>query len=180
MDDYCKRSGQIPAFGDWDHANELPITQYFECARQAGLIRFSSSSGESNPCVPGDLYTVGLRKHSRNLPPARKQVSRVREKRGAPHVKEQKKGGRVCDVTEPPRKYKHQHPHHVPISNHNNDNSKSGEQLKNDVVPPKRLPVRPPKPVDEDLYKIPPELLHSYKRKKRPGFFSCLVPACAS
>ncbi|KAE8722292.1 hypothetical protein F3Y22_tig00014213pilonHSYRG00152 [Hibiscus syriacus] len=26
MDDYCKRSGQIPAFGEWDYANELPIT----------------------------------------------------------------------------------------------------------------------------------------------------------
>ncbi|XWS58465.1 hypothetical protein CRYUN_Cryun08bG0036100 [Craigia yunnanensis] len=173
MDDYCKRSGQIPAFGNWDYANELPITQYFECARQAGLIRFSSSSGESNPCVPADLYAVDLRKHSRNLAPPRK-VSRVREK----HVTEQKKVGRVCDVTEPPRKHRHQHPHHVPISN--NNNSTSSKILKNNVVPPKRLPVRPPKPVDEDLYKIPPELLHSSKQKKMPGFFSCLVPACAT
>ncbi|KAK6243421.1 hypothetical protein QUC31_009830 [Theobroma cacao] len=173
MDDYCKRSGQIPAFGDWDYANELPITQYFECARQAGLIRFSSSSGESNPYVPADLYAVDSRKHSRNLDPPRKQVSRVREKRGL-HVKEQKKAGRVCDVTEPPRKYQHQHPHHVPTLNNNNNNS--GKQLKNDAAPPRR----PPKPVDEDLYKIPPELLHSSKRKKMPGFFSCLVPACAT
>ncbi|XVF30930.1 hypothetical protein REPUB_Repub16aG0101700 [Reevesia pubescens] len=177
MDDYCKRSGQIPAFGDWDYANELPITQYFECARQAGLIRFSSSSGESNPYVPADLYAVDLRKHSRNLAPARK-VSRVREKREAAQVKEPKKGGRVCDVTEPPRKYQHQLPHHHVPANSNNNNTNS-KQLKNDVVPPKRLPVRP-KPVDEDLYKIPPELLHSTKRKKMPGFFACLVPACAT
>ncbi|XVF06505.1 hypothetical protein REPUB_Repub06bG0054000 [Reevesia pubescens] len=180
MNDYCKRSGQIPAFGDWDYANELPITQYFECARQAGLIRFSSSSGESKPYVPADLYAVDLRKHSRNLAPARK-VSRVRERRGGAQVKEKKKAGRVCDVTDPPRKYQHQLPHHhvQPISNNNNNNSK---ELKNDVViPPKRLPVRrPPKPVDEDLYKIPPELLHSSNRKKRPGFFSCLVPGCAA
>ncbi|GAB2218530.1 hypothetical protein Droror1_Dr00001757 [Drosera rotundifolia] len=34
-----RRSGQIPAFGDWDYDNELPITQYFESAREAGLIR---------------------------------------------------------------------------------------------------------------------------------------------
>jgi hypothetical protein len=34
--EYCKRSGQIPAFGDWDYANELPITQYFESSRQSG------------------------------------------------------------------------------------------------------------------------------------------------
>ncbi|XVE62656.1 hypothetical protein DITRI_Ditri06bG0136600 [Diplodiscus trichospermus] len=170
MDDYCmRRSGQIPAFGDWDNANELPITQYFESARQAGLIRFSSSSGESNPYVPADLYAVDSRKHFRNLAPPR-TVSRVREKH---NVERQKKGGRVCDVTEePPRKYRHQHPHqHLPISSNPN---------KKQVVPPKRLPVRPPKPVDEDLYKIPPELLHSSKRKKMPGFFSCLVPACAT
>ncbi|XP_022747553.1 uncharacterized protein LOC111297182 isoform X2 [Durio zibethinus] len=176
MGDYCKRSGQIPAFGDWDYANELPITQYFECARQAGLIRFSSSSGESNPYIPADLYTVDLRKHSRYLVPPRK-VSRVREK----HGKETKKAGRVCDVAAPPRKYQHQHPHHrVPISNNNNNNITSSKLLKNDVVPPKRLPVRPPNPVDEDLYKIPPELLHSSKRKKMRGFFSCLIPACAT
>ncbi|KAL2924950.1 DNA gyrase subunit A [Bienertia sinuspersici] len=38
-------------------------------------------------------------------------------------------------------------------------------------------PRRAPKAVDEDLYKIPPELL---KRKKRLGFISrCLVPPCA-
>ncbi|XVF42430.1 hypothetical protein PTKIN_Ptkin01aG0362300 [Pterospermum kingtungense] len=178
MDDYCKRSGQIPAFGNWDYANELPITQYFECARQAGLIRFSSSSGESNypNYVPaGNLYTVDLRKHSRNLAPPRKQVSRVRE-RGAPHVKEQKKAGRVCDVTDPPRKCPTRH---VPAVSNNNDNGNT-KQVQNDVVPPKRLPVRTPKPVDEDLYKIPPELLRSSKRKKMPGFFSCLVPACVT
>lgn len=46
LQEYCKRSRQIPAFGDWDYANDLPITQYFESARQAGLIRYSSSSGE--------------------------------------------------------------------------------------------------------------------------------------
>ncbi|XVF57009.1 hypothetical protein PTKIN_Ptkin06aG0168100 [Pterospermum kingtungense] len=166
MDDCCKRSsGLIPVFGDWDYANELPITQYFECARQAGLIRFSSSSGESNPYdIPTDLYAVDSRKHSGNLAPSRK-VSRAREKQ---HVK----GGRVRDLTEPARKQQHQHPHHVAGS--------TTKQVKNSVDLPKRLPVRPPKPVDEDLYKIPPELLHSSKRKKMPGFFSCLVPACAT
>lgn len=38
----------------------------------------------------------------------------------------------------------------------------------NDVSIPRRPPksnaTKPPKPVDEDLYKIPPELLHSSKR----------------
>ncbi|KAL6988926.1 hypothetical protein U1Q18_014677 [Sarracenia purpurea var. burkii] len=52
-----KKSGQIPAFGNWEYANQLPITQYFECARQAvagGLLRHSNySSGEH------DLYAAG-------------------------------------------------------------------------------------------------------------------------
>ncbi|KAL5072257.1 hypothetical protein RYX36_011241, partial [Vicia faba] len=59
--EYWKRSGQIPAFGNWDIANELPITQYFENARQAGLIHYSSSSGET------DLYAVDHKKPVRKL-----------------------------------------------------------------------------------------------------------------
>ncbi|TYI60191.1 hypothetical protein E1A91_D10G088600v1 [Gossypium mustelinum] len=72
MDDYnCKRSGQIPAFGDWDHANELPITQYFESAREAGLIRFSSSSAKPKPYLTVDLKT----KHPHNHVPVRKKAT---------------------------------------------------------------------------------------------------------
>lgn len=163
MDEYCKRSGQIPAFGDWDYANELPITQYFDCARQAGLIRYSSSSGDSDPHVGGggDLYAIHLKKPHRTVPPPRK--TRGREKRG-PHVKEQKRQGKVCDVAEPPRKPSRQLLQHY------------------DAIPPPMpaASARPPKPVDEDLYKIPPDLLRTSKRKKMLGFVSrCLVPACA-
>ncbi|KAJ6296657.1 hypothetical protein OIU78_022392 [Salix suchowensis] len=43
-----------------------------------------------------------------------------------------------------------------------------------------KVAAKPPKAIDEDLYKISPELLRSSKRKKRPGLFSCLVPACVS
>ncbi|XP_054789744.1 uncharacterized protein LOC129295270 isoform X1 [Prosopis cineraria] len=45
-----------------------------------------------------------------------------------------------------------------------------------------RSPEKPnPKPVDEDLYKISPELLYAKTRKKRGfGFFSsCLMPTCS-
>ncbi|XP_024189073.1 uncharacterized protein LOC112193235 [Rosa chinensis] len=175
MDDYCKRSGQIPAFGDWDYANELPITQYFECARQAGLIRFSSSSGESDAqaaYLHADLYAVDVKKMKKKpsrivAPHTRKTIARGREKRSThnPHVKEQKKQQQQAkvydDVTEPPRKLHYQQYH---------------TRSKDTVV----RPSRPPKPVDEDLYKIPPELLRTTKRKKMLGLFSCLVPACAS
>ncbi|KDP23776.1 hypothetical protein JCGZ_23609 [Jatropha curcas] len=172
MDEWKRTSGQIPAFGDWENANEMPITQYFESARQAGLIRYSSSSGECDQYMHGhgssDLYASDLKKPpSRDLGPPIK--TRGRERR-VPRVKEQKKLGKVCDVTEPPRK---QHMSMYTVSHGKNDN---------DVPHPRpKLPTRPTKAVDEDLYKIPPELLHSYKRKKKmSGFFSCFAPACAS
>ncbi|KAJ9179951.1 hypothetical protein P3X46_008261 [Hevea brasiliensis] len=170
MDEW-KWSGQIPAFGDWEHANEMPITQYFECARQAGLIRYTSS-GECDQYMRGDLYATDFKKPSRELGPPRK--TRLRERK-VPHGKEQKKQGKVCDVTEPPRKQQQQH--QKPISVYNVSEKKNGVS----VHPRPKLPVRPPKPVDEDLYKIPPELLRSSKRKKKvTGFLSCLVPGCAS
>ncbi|KAM3691320.1 hypothetical protein ACJW31_08G006600 [Castanea mollissima] len=178
MDEYCKRSGQIPAFGDWDNANELPITQYFECARQAGLIRYSSSSsGETDhrPYVRGDLYAVDFNKQSRSVPPSRKTTrersdggvrEREREKRYNHNYHPQQKvktAKKVCDVTEPSTKTTH---------------ATAATTTQNDAVP---LPPAS-KPIDEDLYKIPPELLlHTSKRKKILGFFSkCLAPACAA
>lgn len=185
MEEYCKRSGQIPAFGDWDNANELPITQYFECARQAGLIRYSSSSsGETDhhPYVRGDLYAVDFNKPSRFVPPSRKTTReragggvREREKRynnnnnnHHPQLKEPKKvkaAQKVCDVTEPSTK---------------NTHTAATTTVQNDAVPPPPPPAS--KPIDEDLYKIPPELLlHTSKRKKMLEFFSrCLAPACAA
>ncbi|XP_062084287.1 uncharacterized protein LOC133790617 [Humulus lupulus] len=183
--DYIRKSGQIPAFGDWDYANELPITQYFECARQAGLIRYSSSSGDSDPVharAPHDLYAVVdhyPQKPSRTATAQTHQPRKgrgIREKRFT-HVKEQKKQqSKVCDVTDQPRKpssKSHNNGHH----HHYKATDDQGHL--NDAV--QRRPAKLPKPVDEDLYKIPPELLYSSKRKRRLGIFSrCLVPACHS
>ncbi|XP_058738717.1 uncharacterized protein LOC131610710 [Vicia villosa] len=154
MSEYWKRSVEIPAFGNWDFVNELPITEYFENARQAGLIRYSSSSGETDVYVRGeqDLYTVDYKK------PVAKETGN-RETR-------MKKQGKVYNVTEYQRK---------PINN------KKTRHV-NDVVRKAALPTRLPKPVDEDLYKISPQLLRKTKRKKMLGFISmCLVPAaCVS
>ncbi|XP_061342654.1 uncharacterized protein LOC133288840 isoform X2 [Gastrolobium bilobum] len=153
MDEW-KRSGQIPAFGNWDLENELPITQYFENARQAGLLRYSSSSS-------GDFNKPSrVRNHKNNninhSALKHKQETRNREMR-CPHVMVNKgKPGKVYDVMEQPIR-------------------KSKQLQKYDVVP------RPPKPVDEDLYKIPPELLHTTKRKMLGFISKCLVPAdCVS
>ncbi|KAL5061229.1 hypothetical protein RYX36_032833 [Vicia faba] len=154
MDEHWKRSGQIPAFGNWDFANELPITQYFENARQAGLIRYSSSSGDSDHYVAGeqDLYAVDFRE----------PVGKTRRS-GETRMR---KEGKVYDVTEYPRKA-----------------VKKKKTLDiNDVVRKAPLPTRFPKPVDEDLYKISPQLVRKTKGKKMLGFISnCLVPtACVS
>ncbi|XP_074321026.1 uncharacterized protein LOC141657632 [Silene latifolia] len=178
MDEWTKmRGSQIPAFGNWDYVNEMPITQYFECARQAGLIRYSSSSGEcehnnnnnnnyNNTTIPAspDLYSL----HYVNPPPhPRSKQGKGREKRSVgTHVREgnRKQAGKVYDVrvTELPKtavKKKQ-------TQSHYQYDAGLGAQ-----------PCRAPKAVDEDLYQIPPELL---KRKRRMGFFSrCLVPPCA-
>ncbi|CAK8544861.1 unnamed protein product [Lathyrus sativus] len=149
MDEHWKRSGQIPAFGNWDFANELPITQYFENARQAGLIRYSSSSGDTDPYLHGgdqDLYGVDFKKLGK--------ATRNRETT-------MRKQSKVYDVTE-----------------HSTKAMKNKKTLHvNDVVVRKS-----PKPVDEDLYKISPELVRTTRRKKMLGFISkCLVPtACVS
>ncbi|KAJ6858318.1 hypothetical protein NC652_040786 [Populus alba x Populus x berolinensis] len=159
MDEW-RRSGQIPAFGNWDQANELPITQYFESARQAGLIRFSTTHNSSGECghqdMRGDLYASDINKPSRNLPPPVK--TRMREKRGT-HGKEQRKQGKVCDVTEPAKKQQQQP---QPTVYHKNKISQYSQ--KRDTVIVAKAPVKPPKAIDEDLYKISPELLRSSKR----------------
>ncbi|KAL5061226.1 hypothetical protein RYX36_032830 [Vicia faba] len=154
MNEYWKRSGQIPAFGNWDIANELPITQYFENARQARLIHYSSSSCET------DLYAVDHKK------PVRK-AKRIRDRRYTNNMVNDtettmKKQVKVYDVKEHTRKQ--------------TMNKKKVIHV-DDVVHPK--------PVDEDLYKISPQLLRKTKRllvqKKMLGFISCLVPAaCVS
>lgn len=81
------------------------------------------------------------------------------------HVKEQKRQQqrKVCDVIEPPRKHHHrQHQQNYYMSY---DANKDTNNNNASVIPPRpRYHVRNPKPVDEDLYKIPPELLRNSKR----------------
>ncbi|KAM7250365.1 hypothetical protein ACFE04_022248 [Oxalis oulophora] len=162
MDDW-KRSGQIPRFGDWDNAIDMPITQYFESARQAGLVnRYSNSSGEADhPNYTRHHHQQ--QRHSRNL--AHQPKKNVKEQRKQLGSKQQ---GKVFDVTEQPKKQQH----------YSQQQPQQQEEDDDNYVP---RHVKNPKPVDEDLYKIPTELLHSSKRKKKiPGLFSCLVNPCAS
>ncbi|KAL1552134.1 hypothetical protein AAHA92_12973 [Salvia divinorum] len=153
-----RKSGQIPAFGDWENASELPITQYFECARQAGLLRCSCSGecGGANAAYWGgggggvNSYGVGYEKPL----PRRLYAVPERKTRGV------NKG--------------------YPQSNEHMKKVKSNTTKSGNLVQQHRSSVSA-KPVDEDLYKIPPELLENSKRKKMLGFFSkCMVPPCAA
>ncbi|PIA40085.1 hypothetical protein AQUCO_02500067v1 [Aquilegia coerulea] len=166
MDDY-KRS-HIPAFGNWDYEDGLPITQYFESARQAGLLRYSYPEEDlySYSATPGyfdqndadnDLYLKPTNTTIAVVPRRKKKTKGTDEKSYQPHVKEQKRQVRVYDVEQTARQ----------------------QQQQSSTLATRRVS----KAVDEDLYKIPPELLYNTypKKKKRFGFFSrCLVPSCAA
>lgn len=199
MDEWktSRGSSQIPAFGNWDYVNDLPITQYFECARQAGLIRYSSSSGECDPNSSADLYAVaadyhkprsnqGKRREKRGVAPQGNYNYNKGEREGNINTTSRKQGaGKVFNVTvtelplPPPSSAAvvasgKRHPTTSAVK-------KQQQRFQYDVgsaaAAPQSQPRRPPKAVDEDLYKIPPELL---KRKRRLGFISrCLVPPCA-
>ncbi|KAK4784910.1 hypothetical protein SAY86_001599 [Trapa natans] len=155
------RSGHIPTFGDWDYSNDLPITQYFECARQAGLIRYSSSSGES------DQRTATRTTHDLYAPPPRLQ-GRAREKR-CPRVNEQRKASRICDAAQP--QTRHRRAAHTDKLQHRDDAVLYNSRPRAAAA----AKVRAPKAVDEDLYKIPPELLHSANRIRCASY---LVLSC--
>ncbi|CAI9759264.1 unnamed protein product [Fraxinus pennsylvanica] len=169
--EYSWKSGQIPAFGDWDKANELPITQYFECARQAGLMRCSCSAecisygGSSWDCAATDLYSAEYEK-----PPFRAVY-------GVPPRKNRGNTKRYADVTEKRKQVKAREAMEQQRSQTLSQKhiTKSAEFIHRQSI------ITSAKPVDEDLYKIPPHLLRKTKRKKMLGFFSrCIAPPCAT
>ncbi|XP_010242683.1 PREDICTED: uncharacterized protein LOC104586969 [Nelumbo nucifera] len=155
--DFEHRRSHIPAFGNWDYTDDLPVTQCFQSARQAGLLCYSASY-ERDLYVIGDLYGHDdLEKPPRSLVVPLK--TKGTEERYTQHVNQQKKQGSVYDMTETP--LKQQPPYLHSLSS----------------LPP---PPRAPKPVDEDLYRISPDLLYSKPKRKRmfEFFSSCLLPTC--
>lgn len=145
----------VPAFGSWDYGYDMPYTQCFESARQAGLARYGSCQGEERDLyVAGDLYQNDV------VTPAVIVVPRRRRSKGGMGYPEEKRQER--------RKKQ--------------EWGYSDEDEINTVKEPpsSRQAASKCKPVDEDLYKVPPEFLHvKPKRKKGLGLFSsCLLPAC--
>ncbi|CAL5364867.1 unnamed protein product [Camellia sinensis] len=190
---YWKKSGQIPVFGNWENANELPITQYFECARQAvsgGLLRYSNSSSGECHCHPyvsaggGDqLRAIDFKKYPLPTtglpPPPPKKKTRVINKR-CPQVKEEKNQVKkvvLCAVPEPPRKPQTsqmvQPPKHSTTTKITTSTTIHNRRQPSTATATATIV----KAVDEDLYKIPPELLHKTKRKEKDGTFFKMLSA---
>ncbi|KAL6586571.1 hypothetical protein OROMI_001559 [Orobanche minor] len=173
--EYSRKSGQIPAFGDWENANDMPITQYFECARQAGLAHCSCSveccrsftsnavawggAAAADPAADGsgaDLYGVSFEK------PLPRRVYAVPQRK----MTKQFKVEESIDRTRNHRSAQKHCPKRIKESSGNLVLQKSSVNVK---------------PVDEDLYKISPELVKNSKRKKMFRFFSrCMVPPCSA
>ncbi|KAH7682981.1 hypothetical protein IHE45_05G154500 [Dioscorea alata] len=105
------RWGSIPAFGNWEFYEELPITQYFEVHAK-----------------PSQNHHKKVRQSAKGTGAVVHQNQNQNQKQ-----RQKQKQSKVCDV--------------LPQTQ------------------PKR--VKHPKAVDEDLYKIPPELLQQKPKRKR-------------
>ncbi|KAK7256163.1 hypothetical protein RIF29_29600 [Crotalaria pallida] len=93
MEDYYYKRSHVPAFGSWDWNDNLPFTQCFESARQAGLLRYSYSESEDRDLyVAGDLYENDVVTPAMIVVPRRK--AKVRDQ----NEKEAKKKNWVRDV----------------------------------------------------------------------------------
>ncbi|VFQ95951.1 unnamed protein product [Cuscuta campestris] len=157
MDDeygYWTRKGHIPAFGSWDLDADFPVpfTQCFESATPPALLRYGGYSGGRDLYVAKDLYGGG-----RILSPAMIVVPR-RKGKGESYGKGE--GGSeewmVCGC-----------------------DCESGLKHRSNAAAPPPL-RRAPKAVDEDLYKISPDMLRAKPKKgKMRGFLSgCLQLSC--
>ncbi|KAI3667889.1 hypothetical protein L6452_42959 [Arctium lappa] len=155
MDEF--RGNHIPAFGSWDCNNHLPFTQCFESARQAGFIDYGYGFPEDR-----DLYVAGDLYENNVVTPAMIVVPRRRRKAA---VKEGKKDAwMMCD-------YDYVYGY---------GGKEDGVPAAAETPTAKEVRVKP-KAVDEDLYKISPELLRATPRRKskRWGLFSmCMQPTC--
>ncbi|KAI3682571.1 hypothetical protein L1987_82636 [Smallanthus sonchifolius] len=159
MDEFT--GNHIPVFGSWDCNNHLPFTQCFESARQAGFIGYGYGYPQDR-----DLYVAGDLYENNVVTPAMIVVPRRRRK--APVRGSKKESRVVCD-------YDYDIVHggkEGPAEEEDIKNANSGDNVKVKVKS---------KAVDEDLYKISPELLRAPPRRKskRWGLFSmCMQAAC--
>ncbi|GAA0145920.1 hypothetical protein LIER_36221 [Lithospermum erythrorhizon] len=184
MDFDLRKSGQIPAFGNWDSSNDMPITQYFESARQAGLVRYSASSGvDCNKCPNnnklnnnrnyghevhyggGDLYAAVMPLSRGFYVPAPPHPKVKAMNRRHQKVERKRMVMKVRDVRDIENQYKNQQlkPKKAKSRQQFPNKDKNSQNIA-EHVEELRLATIIVKPVDEDLYKIPPDLIHKSER----------------
>ncbi|KAL9271543.1 hypothetical protein AKJ16_DCAP22888 [Drosera capensis] len=127
----------VPAFGSWNYSDHLPFTQCFDSVAQAGVILPCGYSSDQDH----DLYVAGDLYENNTVTPAVIVVPR-RPRGRNPQAKESIKQETELgyETKEPPSPIKHR--------------SSSP------------LPQPPPKAVDENLYKIPSELIYTKVPKR--------------
>ncbi|KVI03786.1 Pathogenic type III effector avirulence factor Avr cleavage site-containing protein [Cynara cardunculus var. scolymus] len=151
MDEF--RGNHIPAFGSWDCNNHLPFTQCFESARQAGFIGYGYGYPQDR-----DLYVAGDLYENNVVTPAMIVVPRRRRK--APMREEKKDAWVMCD-------YDYVYGY----------GGKEEPPAVTEQTTTENVRVIKPKAVDEDLYKISPELLRRTPRRVKL-FPSLLLTSC--
>ncbi|RDX85219.1 hypothetical protein CR513_33622, partial [Mucuna pruriens] len=98
MVEYYYKKSQVPAFGSWDWNDNLPFTQCFESARQAGLLRCSYSESEDRDLyVTGDLYENNVVTPAMIVVPRRRRAKVLDQ-----HEKETKLKNWISDVDSEP------------------------------------------------------------------------------
>ncbi|CAI0561233.1 unnamed protein product [Linum tenue] len=154
-EEYYYRGGHVPAFGSWDWNNDLPFTQCFESARQAGFLRYSYSE-DPDLYVAGDLYQNDVVTPTVIVVPRRpRQQGKVRQSRTKQGKTMEKQQQAEMGTSPPP---------------------------KSTATTNTSLPRSKPKPVDEDLYKISPHLLYASTkpRKARTCFSFAATPVLST
>ncbi|CAA7405016.1 unnamed protein product [Spirodela intermedia] len=163
MEDAPKRP-RFPQFGNWECYDDLSMTQYFESTSQTGLKRQDAAGSGSrvgrgrNPYYPPPVphcYYYGVDSEG-----ALFKVPVL-----APVVLTDYpwKTTKEASANKRTKQYRHQRQQHL-----KREQRKQGKVYDYDVTV--QLPARPPRPpkaVDEDLYKIPPELLRRKLGKKK-------------
>ncbi|XP_039806185.1 uncharacterized protein LOC120670188 isoform X1 [Panicum virgatum] len=137
---------QIPAFGVWNYCNDLSITQYFDSAMQARLIKRWDRRGDGLVAVEKSMVCgtplVLFRTPSASFQRKPAQIKVIRRE----------------------------------VENHCSSDELEDGAIQADVVGAyamKRKVVC--KPVDEDLYKVPEPLLYRKPRKTRKVVWSMWI-----
>ncbi|KFK31325.1 hypothetical protein AALP_AA6G097700 [Arabis alpina] len=144
--EYCRR-GHVPAFGSWDWNDAVPFTQCFETATTQQQPAFLHY-----PPYPQDrdLYLAGdLYDNHHLVAPAVILLPRRRAKVGQEPVSAKKNASKA--------------------------EARESNAPTSCPTPVVRRRTRAPKPVDEDLYKVSPQLLNVKSKRRREGCgFGCI------